>query len=100
MTPCALCGAPDSRHRDIETQMGRVIAGEPIEDVAADYGLPPRPRRLDRINRPAMNPPTYVILSTNAYHRPNRSQPWRAACGTPTTGDPITHHDAGVPQLM
>lgn len=36
---CGLCGGPDARHRSVEAQMERCRAGEPIEDVAADYGF-------------------------------------------------------------
>ena len=35
---CALCGWIDHRHRTVETQMGRVIAGDSIQEVAEDYG--------------------------------------------------------------
>ena len=36
--PCELCGLPDSRHRLVDSEMERVIAGEDIADVAYDYG--------------------------------------------------------------
>ena len=36
--PCAVCGGPFAAHRTADAQMGRVSAGEPIDDVAKDYG--------------------------------------------------------------
>lgn len=36
---CALCGGPFARHRMIDAQMERVAAGEPIDEVASDYGM-------------------------------------------------------------
>jgi len=36
---CGLCGGPDAKHRSIEAQMERCLAGEPITEVAADYGF-------------------------------------------------------------
>lgn len=36
--PCAMCGLiPYAAHRTIDAQMGRVVGGDPIEDVAQDY---------------------------------------------------------------
>lgn len=36
--PCLMCGQiPYAAHRLIDAQMGRVVGGEPIEDVADDY---------------------------------------------------------------
>ena len=37
--PCALCGHPYAYHRTAETQMGQIIAGDPLDLVADDYGI-------------------------------------------------------------
>lgn len=39
MSQCAFCGHPDSRHRIIDASLERIEAGEPKEEVLADYGL-------------------------------------------------------------
>lgn len=36
-SPCGVCGGPDQRHRTVDAQMERIIAGERIDEVAADY---------------------------------------------------------------
>ena len=36
---CALCGAPDARHRMYDAIVGRYDAGESIVDLSADYHL-------------------------------------------------------------
>ena len=36
---CALCGAPDARHRELDVIAELVRAGETIEFVARTYGL-------------------------------------------------------------
>lgn len=41
MSRCAVCGGPDCRHRVVDTQQERVIAGEPIDVVAADWDQTP-----------------------------------------------------------
>lgn len=38
---CAFCGGPDSRHRVVDAQMERFIAGESMESVAADWDVTP-----------------------------------------------------------
>jgi len=38
---CGLCGADDARHRVVDAILVRVDAGDPPEECAADYGLPP-----------------------------------------------------------
>ncbi len=40
--PCAFCGHPDARHRVADAVVERVKAGEPIDEVAHDYGLDPQ----------------------------------------------------------
>ncbi len=35
--PCALCGCPDARHREVDAVVDRVLAGDPIAEVAEDY---------------------------------------------------------------
>jgi hypothetical protein len=40
--PCGICGVPglDQRHRVVDAMAERMAAGEPMEDVAGDYGKP------------------------------------------------------------
>lgn len=38
--PCAFCDHPDARHREADAIRGRVAAGEPLAEVAADHDLP------------------------------------------------------------
>lgn len=38
-----ICGGPDADHRMIDTMLGRVAAGEPVSDVADDYGFADTP---------------------------------------------------------
>lgn len=37
--PCELCGHPDARHRVADAIADRIAAGEPVDEVLADYGL-------------------------------------------------------------
>lgn len=37
--PCAICGGKYAAHRTIDSQMGRVAAGDHIESVADDYDM-------------------------------------------------------------
>jgi len=36
---CAVCGAPDARHRVADAVVAMVKSGEPISEVAQEYGL-------------------------------------------------------------
>jgi hypothetical protein len=36
--PCGLCGGIEARHRVLDAIAERVRAGEPVADVAEDYG--------------------------------------------------------------
>lgn len=38
--PCAFCGGPDARHRVWDAIRERRAAGESVEDLARDYGVP------------------------------------------------------------
>lgn len=38
ISDCAFCGWIDHRHRTTDAQMERIIAGDPIQSVAEDFG--------------------------------------------------------------
>ena len=38
--PCAICGGPDARHREVDAMLGAVRAGDPISVVADAYERP------------------------------------------------------------
>lgn len=37
--PCRLCGGPYAAHRIIDGMLERIAAGEPVDEVTADYDL-------------------------------------------------------------